>query len=397
MNKLYARILLFATLVVFSLFAHYCSRAEAQEKKYSWLDKIDEARRMLKDVELKHSVKIVTYKEARKLPAQGKKKKSKIITTKRTDYAWKEASQALMNTETGEIKLIKIRKEGQNLFNLDKEFMVEIEPRVNGITWNGRNTAFRVVAPDGWVVIANGWIDLANGKPAERIYFPYSTSLHQYELIQSGGNHLISDLIGALSILHSSGVKSLTNPNEEVAKMTYSSLFTLNLVLVELTDPQEFYAFKSGTLKFNPFDRVKILLAGNGEGAFSTYNYAGAVGLTQFTRGTWNIIKKKYPLAKLPEFNVGAIQHVESIMAAMLLYDYNLNELKKVFGEKILDDEKLDYYLYAAHNCGIGRVIKAIKLTKPGHDWRVALRKLGKTDETIIFLEKADYLLKNRY
>ncbi|MBI2063185.1 MAG: hypothetical protein HYT61_03030 [Candidatus Yanofskybacteria bacterium] len=396
MNKLRARILLFATLVVFSLSVHYCSRAEAQEKKYSWLDKIDEAKQMLKNVELKHSVKIVTYKETRKLPAQVKKKKSKILTTKRTDYAWKEAGLVLMNTETGEIKLIKIRKEGQKLFNLDKEFTVEIEPRVNGITWNGRNTAFRVVAPDGWIVIANGWIDLVSGKPAERIYFPYSTSLHQDELIKMGDFHLEGHFVAAVAELHSLGVISLANSDKKVSE-TMSFLFPINLVLVELTDPQEFYAFKSGTLKFNPFDRVKILLAGNGEGAFSTYNYAGAVGLTQFTRGTWNIIKKKYPLAKLPEFNVGAMQHIESIMAAILLYDYNLNELKKVFGEKILDDEKLDHYLYAAHNCGIGRVIKAIKRTKTGQDWRVALRKLGKTDETIIFLEKVDYLLKSRY
>ncbi|MBI2669900.1 MAG: hypothetical protein HYX20_02045 [Candidatus Yanofskybacteria bacterium] len=166
---------------------------------------------------------------------------------------------------------------------------------------------------------------------------------------------------------------------------------------------REFYAYKSGILQYNPFDRVKVILTGNGEEAFPSYNYAGAVGLTQFTNnkpkrgrgiGTWDIVKKTYPAAQLPEFKVGAANHIESIKAAILLYDYNLNELIRTLGIGILDDENLNFYLYAAHNCGIGRVIQALK--KPGKDWRQALRKLSKTNETIMFLEKVDYLVNEK-
>ena len=412
MNQLRARILLFVPIIVFMFLAQLCSRntsaAKSQETAgfqprpeiHSWLGKITEAKEMLRGVELKHSAKLVSYKETRKLPPK-KGKKTKVISIKKADYAWKEAGLALMNVETGEIKIIKIRKESQKLLNYDGVFLVEIEQRISGLTWNSRNTAFRVVKPTGWVVIADKWIERVNSKPTESIYFPYSTNVHQGELIDIGGWHLDDDTAAAFAELRFRDVKSLTYPEKIVGDVVPAE-FTKNLVLTELTDPQEFYAFKSGVLKYNPFDRVKVILAGNGEEAFPTTNYAGAVGLTQFTNnkpkrgrgaGTWDMVRKTYPAAQLPEFKIGAANHTESIKAAILLYDYNLNELAKAFRIDILDDENLNFYLYAAHNCGIGRVIQAIKRTKPGQDWRVALRKLGKTDETIVFLEKVNYLI----
>lgn len=388
---LFIRLLLLVAIILLVL--SFCARVGARSFEFSWLDKISDANKeILKYAELKHSAKLVTYKEKRLIPSRNPKKKPKVVTTKRTDYVWKEIGLALMNVESGKIHLIKVRKEGQKLFNMDKEFMVEIEPRVNGITWNGRNTAFRVVAPEGWAVIANKWTERISGKPVERIYFPYSTAVHVEELVLMGDTDLEFYILAAFGWLYSTKTKSLAQPEERVDNVVPID-FLKNLVLTELTDPQEFYAFRSGILKYNPFERVKVLLASNGQEAFSTYNYAGAIGLTQFTKRTWNVVRKSYPSAKLPEFNIGATQHVKSIKAAALLYDYNLNELIKAFGTKILDDEKLDYYLYAAHNCGISRVIKAIKLTKPSQDWRIALRKLSKTDETIMFLEKIDYLV----
>ena len=402
MNKLRARILPFASLIVFSLFAHFCSKARAEV--HSWVGKIVEAKEMLRDIELKHSNKLVSYKEIRKSPPRNKKKKARAITIKRTDYAWKEAGLALINTKTGEMQIVKIRKDGQKLNNYSNGFVIKIEPRINGITWNGRNTAFRVVEPVGWAVIANKWIEQASSKTAESVYFPYSTATHQDELVGIGGWHLDNDAADAFAELRFKDVKSLVFPEKMVGDVVPPE-FPKNLVLVELTDPQEFYAYKSGDLKLSPFNRVKVLLAGNGEGAFPAYNYAGAVGLTQFTNnkpkrgrgvGTWDVVRGAYLTALLPEFKIGATNHIESIKAAILLYDYNLDKLVRAFGSKILDDKNLELYLYAAHNCGISRVIEAIKHTKRGQDWRVALRKLSKTDETIMFLDKVGYLLAEK-
>lgn len=426
MNKLLARILLFASLVFFFLLIGFCGwqaraeiypntkRAQAAEPQvldsaccgegvHSWVGKITEAKEMLRDVELKRSTKLVTYKEKRVVPSRNPKRKLKTITTKITDYAWKEAGLALMNVETGKIKLVKIKKDGQKLWNQEKEFAVEIEPRVNGITWNGRNTAFRVMGSSGWVVVANKWLERINGKLVELLYFPYSTAVHQEELITIGGWHLYDDVDGAFAELRFKNVWSLAQSEKKIGEVV-PHYFHVNLVLAELTDPQEFYAYKLGALKYNPFDRVKVLLAGNGEEAFPAINYAGAVGLTQFTNnkpkmsrklGTWDTVRKAYPAAELPEFRQGATNHIESIKAAILLHDYNLDKLVGAFRPKILDNPNLDLYLYAAHNCGISRVIQAIKLTKSGQDWRLTLRKLSKTDETNIFLEKVDYLLGN--
>ncbi|MBI2669901.1 MAG: hypothetical protein HYX20_02050 [Candidatus Yanofskybacteria bacterium] len=238
MNKLRAQILLFTSLVIFSLFIHYCSgNVKAAESKYDWLDKINEAKQVLRDVELRHSAKIISYKEIRKLPSQESKNKTKTLVIKRTDYAWKETGLALMNTETGEIKIIKIKKEGQRLWNQEKEFLIEIEPRINGLTWNGRNSAFHVVSKPYWVVIGNKWVDLINKKPIESIYVPYSTSLHRDELVQLGGWHLLNDVLEAFKQLNTLGVESFVILDRKISEIPPFS-FPYNLVLVELTDPR---------------------------------------------------------------------------------------------------------------------------------------------------------------
>ncbi len=409
-------ILLSISMIFFVIITDYCSgKAQEQDEKYSWYDKIMDAKHLLKPIELKYSLKTATYKETTKIASKNRKKKTKVIIRKRKDFVWKEAALAVMEIPTGKIEIVKIKKDNQKLINLDERFIVEIEPRVNGLTWNGRNTAFKVSTafktadPSSWVVIANKWLDMVDGKPREIIYVPYSTGIHQEELSGLGYSHLGRDVAMAFMDLDNLGVRSLVRPDEKIRKVSevVPGYYPEYIVWAELTDPQEFYAYKSHTLEFNhsdilefnPFERVAVILGANGGAAFQTFNYAGAVGLTQFTNnkaknhpGTWDMIRATYSSAKLPEFKIGAVNHIQSIKAAILLYDYNLNELVRAFGPKILDDKNINAYLYAAHNCGIGRVIKAIKLTKPGNNWRVSLRKLSKTDETIIYLEKLDYL-----
>ncbi len=229
--------------------------------------------------------------------------------------------------------------------------------------------------------------------------------MHQESLVEKGDGHLREDIDVALYRLGRSGVGSLVFDQKTIATTTPID-FVKNICLAEHTDPQEFYAFTAGTVEYDPFDRVKVIIAANGEAAYNdTASSARALGLMQFTNqtgknrrgkqrlGTWDLVRKEYREAELPEFQVGATDHVNSMQATALLRDYNLNRLVKTLGEEILADENLEAYLYAAHNCGIDRVIKALRRAGPGQNWRSALRKLGKTDETIIYLEKIDYLL----
>lgn len=383
---------------LFFLIIQLASAARA-ERPFEWLDKVAEAKRGLKDIKLHHSPKILTYTETRKVfsPAGRTGRKSNRpgkIVIKRRDYAWKEAALALLNTHTGEIRYIKIKKEGQKLWNKDPVFMVEIEERVNGLKWNGKNTAFRVISGSDWVVIGCKWLELTNGKPRESTYVPYSIGLDNQELAEFGSLHLKADVIIAFEELEARRVESLALPGQLVSSVVPDT-YPFNVILDEHTDPQEFHAFLSGQNKHSPFDRVKVLLALNGEEAFQAYNYAGAVGLTQFTNnrgrklkraGTWDVVRAAYKTAKLSEFKVGAADHIQSIMASALLWDYNLSKLAAALGLiKVFLNPECDYYLYAAHNCGIDRVIRAVK--SGGSDWRRFL-----PGETRIYLEKLDFV-----
>ena len=379
----------------------------AQTISYNWLDKIGLAKEMLRTVKLEHSKKTVTYTKKIRIPkAKGKskslprrqagKQKSRIIVPKFTDYAWKEAALVVMDADNGNLEIAKIKKDGQRLVNTNPKFDISIEERSSGLTWNGKNTAFTVISNESnsiYTVIANKWLErLADGRVKEHVYAPFSNSLYQQELIASGEAHLKDDVRLALGQLGVWGVGSLVFPKVTLASVVPAD-YLYNIALNEQTDPQEFYAFLAGDIKYDPFKRVLVLLAANGEEAYAeTKSNADALGPHQFTEPTWNLMKKTYPDAKLFNFRDNAGNHLVSSRATALLYDYNLAELVRVFGNKILRDKNLTMYIAAAHNCGVSRVIKALK--KPGKNWRVALRKLGKTDETILFLEKMDYLLK---
>ena len=387
---------------------------KSQAIPFNWLDRIGLAKEMLRKVELAHSPKIITYREVIKIPLLKKTKKGKhwlngTITRTHHDYARKEAALAVMSLDNGSIEIVKIIKEGRGLRNINSKFEISVEERRSGLAWNGKNTAFRVICPSGYVVIADKWIRgplrsrgrIIRPVPEEVIFTPYSEGIHQPELIKAGKNELDKNIELAIYRLGGLGVGSLAQPDKNIANSVKPE-FLKNIALAEHTDPQEFYSFKYGLFKYNPFERVEILLAANGDETFSTFNYAGAIGLMQFTNnsskrrksaGTWDMVRGAYPSAQLRPFEIGAINPRESIAAAILLRDYNANELVKSFGQVILEDENLDFYLYAAHNCGIGRVIKALK--KSRKNWCSVLHKLSRTDETIIYLEKIEYLLKN--
>lgn len=380
-----------------TMFCFFVLNLHAQTISYSWLEKIGLAQEMLRPIKLEHSINTTTSVQKIIMPrVAGKsksKQKSRIVIRKRTDYAWKEIALAIMNVSNGNLEVIKIKKAGQELQNNNQGFQISIEKRPSGLTWNGKNTAFSVTSNGlTYTVVANKWLErLAEGKPKEHIYSSYSIELHQKELIEAGDKHLDKDIHWAMGQLAGWGVASLAVPDKKISDvMPYNYL--KNIILVEQTDPREFYDFLGGLIEYDPFERVRVIIGANGGGAYlETKSDAGALGLSQFTENTWKLMVKKFPGAQLSSWRVGASDHVESTRATALLYDYNLARLKGVFGDKILENKNLILYIAAAHNCGVNRVIAALK--KPGKDWRQALRKLGRTDETMIFLEKMDYLL----
>ena len=113
--------LLFLLSIVISVLL-FCSKTRAEEINYSWSGKIVEAKFLLSKMKLAHSAKAIVYKEIRKVASrsskktQSKKTKTKTITIKRTDYAWKEIGIAIMNINTCVVVATKIKKEGQSSY-----------------------------------------------------------------------------------------------------------------------------------------------------------------------------------------------------------------------------------------------------------------------------------------
>lgn len=358
------------------------------QKDFDLTDKIQEGKQMLESVALTHSSKI-----------------------SKGDFQWKEAALAVVDP-IGKIVIIKIRKEQKFLLCLTPGYFINFESRPSGITLNGKNIAL-VVKNTRWetlTVVAIKWLEtdeekvlVTKGKKQRWmtqvraravIYVPYSTGLHQEELVKAGNKHFDSRSQTAYNNLDNHKVKSLVHPSENVTQ-SVSHKWIKRLCLIEQADPKEYLAFRNGTWKHSPYERVLVRLGANGGSEFQTRNYAGAVGLMQFTNngskrhlGTWDIVRTRYPAAQLPSFHIGSVDHVWSIMAAVLLHDLNTWELVESFGISILQDPQLEHYLAAAYNGGIGRVKTGIR--KYGRDWTRALLA-----ETRGYVEQLEFLHKN--
>lgn len=408
MNKLRALILLFASLIVFMLIAGLCSevwpivRSQEpvgfQSTPESILEAIYQGRTALEQMEISHSDAIAGYKEKRNLPS-GTANEFGV-----TDYQWKEIALQLMNLETGQVKYIKIMKVLDKLIYSGHDFRLELEGRPTGSFWNGYNTAYKVTQPSNWVILGNKYkrYNARTGAVKDVIYSPYSQSLHRPNFVRAGKEYLREDIVEAIK-----RIKKIKPPNINLSIFARGDKWVAGamerIALIEQSDPYEVIEFNKGKLNLNPFERVYVTIFLNQELAFSpTVSTADASGLMQWTKGTWdNVIRKTYPWAGLPNFETGSIDHVWSIMASILLYNYNLEMLSREFKTNILDWREPEHYLAACYNGGPSAVIKAIgwalaRNAAPKR-WRIRLRQLQKTSETYYFLEKLDIAIKHGY
>ena len=376
-------------------------KIEETEFYQKLIKEIEIGRQELARIELKHSPKKIKCTEIRR-QSDGKEYKYSY-----DDFAWKEIALKVFNIETRRALIIKVRKEGQSVRSLQPEFIVEIEKRLSGIIWNGRNTAYKIRGVNGsrWAVILNRFpARLKNGKRKDAIYAPHSTALQREFIINQGDKFLTEQITGSFLELDRLAAKNDSKPSimEEAGGHLISSAIE-RLAVNEHTDYFEFKEFKAGRWPYSPFSRVFVILALNGREAFSsTPSPARAMGLMQATNhsrgrrvGTWDLIRKKYSWAVLPSFKNGASDYKQAIKFALLLQDYNLRLLIKELGGEIINDPNLEHYLAAAYNGGVKHVIEAIKNSRRNEtDWRRELRKLKKTNENIEYLEKLDYLLE---
>ena len=348
-------------------------------------DKILEAKALLAGVTLKVGKTNIVYTEDRIGGAS--------ITKKTLKEPEKEIALAALNTDTGEISIIKIVKHGGELI-APTGWIISITPRANGIRWNAWNTAFQVELPKQQIIIANLYPDDTKKTIKYVFYAPYSSDLHRPELINAGQQYISDIVTEALAELKASGTGSVAISGSSVHDVWRNrAKFFERIPMLEQSDLTEFLIDPQITT-----ERIYAIVGANGDHAFAnTCNSSSACGWVQFTPGTYKTIAKMYPSARLvTDFVSGAADHVNSIKAAILLYDYNLRGLIKSNGQKVLQDPRLEEYLAASYNGSPSRATKSLSasILSSVADWIDALtsKKGGLASETRGYLVKLRYL-----
>ncbi|MDO8495119.1 MAG: hypothetical protein Q7S32_01140 [bacterium] len=370
---------------------------------FSVLDKLHEGDDLLIATPLKVGTKDIPYKEVR-INRDGSK-----TTTTNQKFAEpeKEIALKLLNLETGDIDIAVITKRGADLIS-PSNYKIEVMERSSGIRWNKWNTHFRVIEPSNWIVLKNKYPEISyeNVKKQvknkagklqtvtvrqqvveEIIYSPYSDDLHLPELVDGGKEYIDSVVASAQAELIRFGVKSRTLPDQLVGALeVLPARFFKRIPLLEQSDLGEFVLDPQKTA-----DRVRVIIKLNAERAYSlTCSKANACGWVQFTPKTYQAIRKAYPLAKLDsDFERGAANHLNSMKAAILLYDYNLQGFVSRHGKSILYDPRLEEYLAAGYNGRPTTASASLKaaISKGLGDWTQKLKL-----ETKGFMTKLRYL-----
>ena len=380
-------------------------------KAWSLVEKMNEKEDLLKELPLNVSTKSLDFYENRITRSGDKISTSrKKITEQNKDIGMK-----IMNIDTGEIRIIKIaiqiQKDGIKLIS-PPGYQIDIVERASGIRWNRWNTLYKISSPTGWLVLKNKYPDVNEktqkvtvkdkaGKKRtinkkfytteEFIYSPYSGELHTPELIEAGRDYLKLVVRAAMTDLKEYRVPSRAVADQMIADIpSLSPYFFARLPILEHTDMTEFVEDSQKSV-----ERVLVLIGANKGVAFSkTGSKAGAFGWVQFTPTTYRNIRKAYPAAKLIEdFEVGAADHLNSMKAAMLLYDYNLQLLIDKKGKNILSDPRLEEYLAASYNGNPKWVLQSLKASIFGSlDWPTKLKS-----ETKGYLYKIRFLQEKNW
>lgn len=386
---------------------------KADTSAYQWniLDKLSEKDDELAKVQVSIGSKEINYYENRR---SFLKTGEESMTRKKLSDKERVIGLKLLNIKTGKVEIIrvstKVTSDGVAIVSPDG-YHIEISERLNGIKWNLWNTSYRVLAPEDTVVIKNNFpreetvkaTKVINGKSRKEskkvvrgfLYVPHSEYFEEKELnkilVKVGSDYDKKIVADAFLLLRERRVMSKAFPGKLIADLkVISQKFFERLPLLEQGDLTEFMLEPQMTV-----ERTLTILGANRENSWiHTCNRADACGWIQFTPGTYSYMRKSYPLAQLtPDFEEGAGNHINSMMAAILLYDSNLAGLVRKYGENIANDPRLEEYLAASYNGSPRWVWKSLDATLGNtfYDWTKHLRT-----ETHGFMFKLRYLTENK-
>ncbi|HTM68983.1 MAG TPA: hypothetical protein VL426_06840 [Candidatus Binatia bacterium] len=225
---------------------------------------------------------------------------------------------------------------------------------------NGVNSRYRLT-PEGWQVLAirTNVRAARRGRSMPATYVPYDPALHTPEMERDGRAYLESLLAQARRRLRDRHVGSQAVDGSLVPDVIPDRAL-LPLLVIEHVDPDDFA--RDGARA--SMARVFVTAALNRGDAYRyAGSYAGALGLAQFIRGTYDLTRRRYASAGLPsDFRAGMTDHVAAVTAQFCLADWSLSRLPEAERNRLLrpeNDEDLGAFLAAAYNGGEDRAANA--------------------------------------
>ncbi len=327
------------------------------------------------------------------------------------DLVKKQIALAVLNMTSGDVFEKRVWVIEDDIKNYSKTRVVILVPddpnEALNITvkwWNSFNSFYEITDRPELVVIANKYLlpstnlatlpERSKTKYTDIIYVPYSESLHLPEIIAAGKQYLDDNVDQAFGQLNVAGVVSHSSPGKLVTAVIGKD-FVKNIILVEHIDPDGFSAAADGGRELT--ERVLAIIGANQDSAYRyTGSPAGANGLAQFIKATYETIVSKYPDAHLiKDYNLGMADHANAIKAMVLFFDNYKNEIdnkvtrRDVIGQIGITEEMLA----AAYNGGPGKVVKSVN--KYGLAWLSSQFALPRA-QAVFKQETLNYIQKLR-
>jgi hypothetical protein len=171
--------------------------------------------------------------------------------------------------------------------------------------------------------------------------------------------------------------------------------FIKNIIIVEHIDPDAFNVASDGGKELA--ERVLVIIGANKERAYRyTGSPAGAYGLAQFIRPTYQNIISKYPRAKMiKDYTLGMADHVNAVKAMVLFFDEHKKALASSTSRRDIVRSLgiTEEMLAATYNGGPSRVTRS--LNKFGLAW-VSGQLNSPISSRILRRETLDYVSKFR-
>lgn len=322
----------------------------------------------------------------------------------------KQVALALLNKETGEVFEKRVLVNEEESKNYKKTGILVLEPVKTDETlniqpqwWNSFNTFYKVREHPELIVIANKYLfpseyitglpEKSSGRYTDIVYVPYSKDLHTKEIVEAGKEYLEKNINQAFAELDNAKVNSLATPSSLVTAGINKD-FVRNIILVEHVDPGGFNSADDGGQELA--ERVLAVIGANQKSAYRyTGSPAGASGLAQFIKPTYDSMVARYPKAKLlKNYNAGMANHVNAIKAMVLFFDSHKKDIAgKITRRDIVSSLGItEEMLAATYNGGPGKVANSVN--KFGLAW-INSQLLPNTtrilrQETINYVKKFD-------